>query len=124
MQTQIKNTTKTELKIDWDKIKNTILGKDYELSLLLCADKLARRINKEYRRKNYVPNTLSFPYDKKSGEILININKAFKEARGFSHSNINHVIFLYIHSLLHLSGLTHGHKMEKEEKKFFEKFKV
>ncbi len=98
-----------------------ILGKSYSLSLLICSDKLAKRINKEFRNKDYIPNTLSFRYQKNSGEIIINAKKTEQEARSFDHSYKEHFIFLFIHSLLHLKGHTHGSKMEKEEKRYLKK---
>jgi len=104
------------------KIKEQVLGKKYELSLIFCSDKFAKRINKEYRNKDYVPNTLSFPYSDSSGEVIINLNKSFKEARTFGHKQQEHILFLFIHSLLHLKGHRHGHKMEKLEKNLFLKF--
>jgi len=125
MTVQIHSTLKKQgfPNIDFTKIKNHILGKQYELHVLICSDKLARSINKKYRNKDYVPNTLSFPYSQNSGEIILNIHKSNKEARHFKHSKTEHFLFLYIHSLLHLKGYTHGHKMEKEEKKLLNKFK-
>ncbi len=121
---QIHSTLRTQKlpKINFRKIKDEILGADYELSLLLCSDKLAKKLNKQYRRKSYVPNTLSFAYSKKSGEIILNPKRAEKEASGFGHSFKEHLIFLFIHSLLHLKGCEHGEKMESLEKKYLGKF--
>ncbi len=110
-------------KIDFEKIKDEILGKKYELSLILCSDKLAKKLNEKYRGKTYIPNTLSFSYTKNSGEIILNPNRAKKEASSFGHNFKEHLIFLFIHSLLHLKGLEHGKKMESLEKKYLLKFK-
>ncbi len=114
---------KTDLpKIDFEKIKDKILGKSYELSLLICGDKFAQKLNFKYRKKSYVPNTLSFPYGEKSGEILLNPRKAKKEAKLFGNSYKKHLIYLFIHSALHLKGFTHGEEMEKLEKKYLKIF--
>ncbi len=109
-------------KIDFCKIKEKILGKKYELSVLICGDKLSQKLNKSFRNKNYIPNTLSFPYDENSGEIILNPRKAKKEAGAFGHDFKTHLIFLFIHSLLHLKGMTHSYKMEKEEEKWLKYF--
>ena len=109
-------------KIDFCKIKEKILGKKYELSVLICGDKLSQKLNKSFRNKNYIPNTLSFPYNKSSGEIILNPRKAKKEAGAFGHDFKTHLIFLFIHSLLHLKGMTHSYKMEKEEEKWLKYF--
>ena len=120
----VKNTTKQKIpKIDFESIKNDILGKDYELSLLFCGDRLSQKLNKQYRNKNYVPNTLSFPYSKNEGEIIINPRKAKKEAKDFGHKADEHILFLFVHSLLHLKGMTHSEKMEELEDELFEKYR-
>jgi len=109
-------------KINFEKIKDKVLGKSYNLSLLICSDHLAQNLNKKYRGKFYIPNTLSFPYDNKSGEIILNPRRAKKEAKLFGHSYKKHLIYLFIHSLLHLKGFKHGEKMEKAEQKYLKIF--
>ena len=99
------------------------MGKKYELSLLVCADKMAKKINKKYRNKDYTPNTLSFIYSKESGEIILNARQIEKEAKSFGHSIREHFIFLFIHSLLHLKGYEHSEKMEKLEDQYFKKYR-
>ncbi len=121
----IYNTTKQTVwkSVDFELIKNEILGVDYTLSIILCADKLARRLNFQYRKKTYIPNTLSFPYDRHNGELIINLKKCKTESKFFDHAYREHIIYLFIHSLLHLKGYTHGHKMEQKEKFFFNKYR-
>lgn len=93
-------------------IKEAILGKDYNLSLVYTDKKLATKLHKEWKKKDGPANILSFPLDKKSGEI-------------FLYPKAEHPIdYLFIHGCCHLKGYTHGSKMEKEEKKWREKFGV
>jgi len=101
------------------KIKERILGKKYELSLVFVGDKRAASLNKKYRNKNYVPNVLSFPIDEKSGEIFINLNQLKKEKEKFKMNFTEITKFMFIHSCLHLKGYGHGSEMEKIEQKFF-----
>ncbi len=89
-------------------MKEKILGKDYSLSVVFAGDKRMQTLNKKWRKKDKVADTLSFPYSKKEGEIFINANNTLKE-----------IHFLFIHSLLHLKGLKHGKKMEKEEELYY-----
>lgn len=113
-------------------IKETILGKKYDLSLVFIGDKKSKKLNSQFRKKDYVPNILSFPIDKDSGEIFINLKKAISEAKNFATkdepqyewdmNSKNYVKFLFIHGCLHLTGLDHGKKMEKLEEKFSKKF--
>jgi probable rRNA maturation factor len=106
------------------KIKDEILGKDYELSLVFENKDSIKTLNKIYRNKNKSTDVLSFPLTEKKGEILICPEEAKKEAKKFKRDYENFILFLFIHALCHLKGMAHGSKMEKEEKKFRLKFKV
>lgn len=103
-------------------IKEHVLGKKYDLSLVLCGDTKSRNLNKKYRNKDYATNVLSFPVDKNVGEIFLNLRKANRESKRYGHSHKKHVCYLLIHGLLHLKGHAHGSTMESEEKKILKKF--
>lgn len=103
-------------------IAAAVLGKNYQLSLVLCGDRLAQRINIEYRKKDYFPNVLSFPIFPGEGEIFLNIRKAEREARQFGVSAKQRIALLYVHGLFHLKGLDHSDHMEAEEQKILRKF--
>jgi ssRNA-specific RNase YbeY (16S rRNA maturation enzyme) len=103
----ITNQTKRPLpRGPFEKLKDKVVGKKYELSLVFIGNKDSHKLNLLYRGKDKPTNVLSFPLSKTSGEIFIDLS--FKE-----HS----VIFLFIHGLLHLKGMQHGATMEREEKK-------
>lgn len=119
----IRNTTAETPHIPWERISRAVLGASYELSLILCSDALARRINRESRKKTYSPNVLSFPLSKSEGEIVLNIRKAYREAMRYNHSPSEHLVFLFIHGLLHLKGMDHGDTMENAERHFLKRFK-
>lgn len=104
------------------KIKEDILGEKYLLSINFISPTFAKNLNIKYRDKTYTPNILSFPISKKEGEIFICLSVAKKEAKKFSLSYQNFVRLLLIHGCLHLKGLPHGEKMEKEEEKYLKKF--
>ena len=116
--------------VPYEKISTAILGEQYNLSLTICGDTLASRINSEHRKKAYSPNVLSFPYDKHSGEIFLNLRKAAREARKYPsilHAGKNrevseHTLYLFIHGCLHLKGLDHGKKMEALEIQYVKQY--
>ena len=91
----------------FEKIKNKVLGNDYELSLVFAADTLTRRLNRTYRGIDKPTNILAFPLSKTSGEIFINRSRA----KPFG------VEYLFSHGLVHLKGMKHGATMEQTEKK-------
>ena len=118
----VQNNTKWRQTIDFEAIKNAILGKHYELSLVLMADTMARRLSKEFKGNTQHTNILSFPIDERNGEIFLNVRRAAREARSFGHTPKEHITFLFIHGCLHLSGLEHGKEMERQEVKFLKRF--
>lgn len=103
-------------------LKDEILGNDFELSISFVSAKTAKKINIENRQKDYIPNTLSFPYSEKSGEIFLQLETIYEQAPDFEMSEDIYLLFIYIHSLLHLKGLDHGSKMESLEKKYLKKY--
>lgn len=122
---QILNMTKDTLpRVSFAEIKNAILGKKYELSLVFCGNRKSKELNKKYRNKDYTPNVLSFPLDKNSGEIFINPHIAKKEAPNFNKKYTNFVGYLFIHGCLHLKGMEHGSTMDKAEEKFCKEFRI
>jgi len=108
--------------LPFDDIKETILGSDYILSLVFIGDKRAKTLNKKYRGKDYVPDILSFPYDKKEGEIFINPHQAKRRSRDFDMSEDKFIGYLFIHGLLHLKGLRHGSTMNRMECAYVKRF--
>lgn len=103
-------------------LKNDILGEEFDLSVHFVDSKTAQKLNKQHRRKDYVPNTLSFPYSKTSGEIFLQLETIFSQAPEFEMSEQNYLVYIYIHSLLHILGLDHGPKMEQLEEKYLQKY--
>lgn len=121
----ISNKTKQKLPAKpgiFELIHNEVCGKNFETSLTIVGEKTAKNLNLKHRQKSYVPNVLSFPLEKNSGEIFLNLNKAKKEAADQKINFRDWTLFLFLHSLLHLKGFDHGEKMEKLEKKFIKKF--
>lgn len=117
------NTTKARSAIPFQRIKDDILGERYHLSLSLIGERRARRINRQSRGKQYAPNVLSFPLEKNAGEIYLTPEVAKKEAKSFDHAEREHLIFLFIHGLLHLQGYDHGPAMERLEKKYLARWR-
>jgi probable rRNA maturation factor len=119
----IKNTTKGKLpSLPFASIKKLILANDYDLSLVFIGEKRSRNLNKKYRNKDKPTNILSFPLDKKNGEIFINLKTAKKDAPKFKKGYNEFIKILFIHGVLHLKGMEHGKKMEAEEERILKKF--
>ena len=113
---EIRKTTRgTVPRVDFNKIAGLILGKRYELSLVLTGDSLMQRLNSEHRNKKYTTNVLAFPIAQNEGEIFINVRKAEQEAKALSATKRERITYLFVHACLHLKGLDHGKKMDALE---------
>lgn len=109
-------------RLPFERIARDVLGKHYELSLVICGDRLAQRINKEHREKDYYPNVLSFELGAQEGEIFLNLRKAEREAREFGVAPLKRLALLFVHGLFHLKGMAHGDPMERAEQKVLKKY--
>jgi probable rRNA maturation factor len=96
-------------------IKEKVLGKAYDLSISFVDEQTAQALNSTHRQKEYIPNTLSFSLTEKSGEIVMCIPAIKKEYKKFGMSYDRYLVFLLIHSMLHLKGCVHGSTMEDKE---------
>ena len=119
------NTTKERVPaLPFLHLKESVLGKNYELSLVISGDALARRLNRNYRGKTYTPNVLAFPIGQKRGEIFLNLKQARRECAKRQESYRYFVALLFVHALLHLKGYRHSRTMEDKEVKLLSKFHI
>ena len=95
-------------------MKEAILGPRYELSVASVGSSVSRRLNRVHRGKDKPANVLSFPLSKHSGEILLDLAQARKDASLFAMSPRAFLGRLFIHGALHLKGFAHGGIMEKK----------
>lgn len=103
-------------------IKEKILGKKYDLTIIFCTPKESKERNGVYRDKNYPTNILSFPLSKDEGEIYISLSTVRQDAKNFDMSYKKFLHLLVIHGILHLKGLAHGSTMEKLEDTYLNQF--
>ena len=120
---EVKRMTKGKLpSLPFVRIKDEILGKEYELSITFVQKKVIEELSNQFKGDKSHKNILSFPLTKKSGEIILNLETIRKEAKNFDKKYMEYLGFLVIHGMLHLKGHVHSSKMEAEEKKFVKMF--
>lgn len=121
----ISKTTKGKLSsLPFGRIKDDVLSKNFELSLVFIGSAKSKALNKKYRKKDRATNILTFLLSKTEGEIFICPEVAKRDAKKFDMKEKNFLTYLFIHGLLHLKGLKHGAGMEKEEEKLKKKYKI
>ncbi|MFA5820539.1 MAG: rRNA maturation RNase YbeY [Candidatus Gracilibacteria bacterium] len=94
-----------------------ILKKNCDLGVLFCGDKKIRELNKKYRKKDKPTDVLSFGYKKGvwSGDIIISLDTAKKQAKEKGHSLEKELEILFVHGMLHVAGF--DHETDAEEAK-------
>lgn len=110
-----------------------------EVSLYLVSDEQIRETNRTYRGKDAVTDVLSFPtlayhpgevfsqtYSEENlldhmfiddrlllGDVMISGARAAAQSAEFGHSLQREVVFLFVHSLLHLLGYDHMEEADR-----------
>lgn len=105
-------------------MKEAVLGKEYNVSLNFVTSDKMQELNFKYRKIDKPTDILSFEISRDAGEIFICITEAKKKLEAFNMNLENFIGLLFIHGLLHLKGLDHGKKMEKEEEKYKSYFQI
>ena len=107
-----------------------------DIDISFCTKKQIRTLNKKFRNNDQPTNVLSFPdveFHKVRtdciGEIIISMDVVKEEAQKNKKKEIEHLIHLIIHSMLHLLGYKHDNEndailMESKEIKFLSKIGI
>ena len=85
------------------------LGREADVTLRYVAEAEGRRLNREYRGKDYATNVLTFVYGTEplAGDVVICAPVVAREAREQGKEVRAHHAHLLVHGLLHLQGLDH-----------------
>ena len=76
---------------------------------LITGDSELRRLNRDFRGKDYTTDVLSFPSvdGQHLGDIAISLGRARAQAREFGHPIEDEIRILMLHGVLHLLGYDH-----------------
>jgi len=91
---------------------------------LITDDTELRRLNREFRKKDYATDVLSFPTRQSLGflgDIAISFDLARKQGAEHGHTVRREIEILMLHGVLHLLGMDHendGGQMARAEKKW------
>ena len=104
------------------------LAKDASVTLRYVAEAEGRRLNREFRGKDYATNVLTFIYSAKplAGDIVVCAPVVAREAKSQGKALAAHHAHLLVHGLLHLQGMDHertadAHRMESKERRILAK---
>ena len=78
---------------------------------LITNDKQLRRLNRQFRKKDYATDVLSFPAPEDQndvlGEMAISFDRAKQQAAAHRHAVGEEIDVLMLHGVLHLMGMDH-----------------
>jgi probable rRNA maturation factor len=84
------------------------VAKGGRFDCLITGDTELRRLNRQFRGKDYATDVLSFPSAAGYlGDLAISAMRARAQAREFGHSTEDELRILMLHGVLHLLGLDH-----------------
>ena len=100
-----------------------------EVTVRFVGSEEGRRLNRDYRKKDYATNVLSFPYEsgaRLSGDLVLCMPVVERESREQGKSPEAHFAHLIVHGMLHLQGYDHetgrddAERMEALERKILD----
>ncbi len=99
-----------------------------ELNILIVGSAAGRRFNREFRKRDYATNVLSFPYEPAPGEhsgllgdLVICAPVVAREAREQKKAVRDHFAHMTIHGVLHLLGYDHESERDAERMETLER---
>ena len=93
------------------------LTQDAEVTLRIVGKPEGRRLNRDFRGKDYATNVLTFTYPGQrplAGDIVLCAPVVRQEAGAQGVSLAAHYAHLVVHGILHLQGYDHEHAREAE----------
>jgi len=104
------------------------LARDAAVTIRYVAEAEGRRLNREFRGKDYATNVLTFIYQDRplAGDIVICAPVVAREAKAQGKKVAAHHAHLLVHGLLHLQGFDHerdpdAKRMERHERRLLQK---
>src|SRR5271166_1464912 len=101
----------------------TKMTRSRPFTCLITDDAELRRLNRDFRKKDYATDVLSFPSRQNLGflgDIAISFDRARKQADEHGHTVRQEIEILMLHGVLHLLGMNHendGGRMARAENK-------
>ena len=117
------------LKTEFSELEDIKLDNEPELSVTVVDDSEILELNREYREKDSVTDVLSFPQfechedlledllddgsETLIGDVVICYEQAERQSKEYGTGLTREMLYLFVHSVMHLFGYDH---MDEEEK--------
>ena len=93
------------------------------VEVILSDNRLLRRLNRRFRKKDRPTDVLSFNFNDKGllGELYLSMERVRAQAGRFNVSPDRETWRMIVHGLFHLLGFTHGPAMHRKEAAWIDK---
>lgn len=103
-----------------------------EITVRLVGQKEGRQINRDFRRKDYATNVLTFAYQQRpavQADLVLCLPILAREARAQQKDLSAHFAHMLVHGMLHAQGLDHedpeeAEHMEALERRILKRFRL
>ena len=103
-----------------------------EITVRLVGQKEGRQINRDFRRKDYATNVLTFAYQQRpalQADLVLCLPVLAREARAQQKDLSAHFAHMLVHGMLHAQGLDHedpeeAEHMEALERRILKRFRL
>ena len=129
MWTLMERAADIALRTEFSELNSIDLENEPELGVTVVDDSEILELNREYRQKDSVTDVLSFPQfeghddlledllddeaETLIGDVVICFEQAERQAREYGTGLTREMLYLFVHSVMHLFGYDH---MDEEEK--------
>ena len=97
------------------RLKKIINPPPKKVFVYLVNNRKIKLLNKEFLKKNGFTDVISFKYSKDFGELIISVEECEKNAKIYSNTLEEELLYVIIHGILHLKGYRDYNKKEREK---------
>lgn len=133
-QQKVKRVNLKRLRKYLKKVSGLLNISSKRISILLCDNKLIKKLNKKYLKKNSSTDVIAFPLSDKLepdylGEVVVSTEKAVQVALGLGLRWQDELVLYVVHGILHLLGYDDRRNkkrkvFEKKQKEIIEQLEV
>lgn len=102
----------------------TALRREAQISLVFVDRRVGRRLNRQFRARDYPTNVLTFAYQIRPSviaEIVLCMPVVRREARQQGKTLRQHLAHMLVHGVLHAQGYDHAHEREDRRMRTLER---
>jgi len=101
-----------------------LLGRNAQINLVFVNRQVGRRLNRQFRARDYPTNVLTFAYQKRPtvvAELVLCVPVVRREALEQGKTVLQHLAHMVVHGVLHAQGHDHANAQESRRMRLLER---